>query len=103
MSGKILYFKPMIKITEILNYGGSCPFQLDALTDDDRRIYGRYRGGSIRVYVGKNVDLTDDGVIDGHLYFYNLIGGEFDGTISLEEFKEETKSVLDWSETNNKQ
>ena len=93
----------MIKITKILNYGGSCPFQIDALTDDNRRIYGRYRGGNIIVYVGKNGDLTDDGVIDGHLYFSNLIGGKFDGYMSLEEFKQETKSVLDWSETNNKQ
>ena len=90
----------MIKITKILNYGGACPFQIDALTDDNRRIYGRYRHGYLRVYIRKTGDLTDDGVIDGRLYFSNFIGGKFDGYMSLAEFKEETKNVLDWSETN---
>jgi hypothetical protein len=90
----------MIKITKILNYGGACPFQIDALTDDNRRIYGKYRSGCVRVYVSRTGDLTDDGATDGDLYFLNLVGGEFDGYMSLEEFKKETKYVLDWSETN---
>lgn len=88
----------MIKITKILGHGGVCPFQLDALTDDNRRIYGRYRGGHLRVYVSKTGDLTEDGAIDGDLYFSNLIGGRYDGYISLEEFKYFTFSVIDWSE-----
>lgn len=88
----------MIKITKIIGHGGACPFQIDALTDDNRRIYGRYRGGRIRVYVSKTGDLTEDGAIDGDLYFSNLIGGQYDGYISLEEFKDETKAVIDWSE-----
>ncbi len=86
----------MIKIKEILNYGGACPFQIDALTDDNRRIYGRYRGGRVRVYISRTGDLTEDGAVDGDLHFSNLVGGEYDGYMSLEEFKEETKSVLDW-------
>ena len=63
----------MIKITKIIGHGGACPFQLDALTDDNRRIYGRYRGGRIRVYVSKTGDLTDDGAVDGDLYFSNMM------------------------------
>jgi len=90
----------MIKITKILNYGGACPFQIDALTDDNRRIYGRYRHGYLRVYIGKNGDLTDDGVIDGRLIFQEDNGNPHDGYMNLEEFKEKTKNVLDWSETN---
>jgi len=86
----------MIKIKEILNYGGACPFQIDALTDDNRRIYGRYRYGRVRVYVGKTGDLTEDAAVDGDLLFSNLVGGEYDGYMSLEEFKEETKGILDW-------
>ena len=103
MSGKILYPKPMIKITEILNYGGSCPFQIDALTDDNRRIYGKYRNGYLRVYISKTGDLTDDGAVDGDLIFRQDIGGPCDGYMSLEEFKDKTKHDFDWSEINNKQ
>ena len=89
----------MIKITKILGYGGSCPFQIDALTDDNRKIYGRYRGGRVRVYIGKTGDLTDDAAIHADLYFSNIVGSEFDGYMNLEEFKEETQSVIDWSDT----
>lgn len=49
--------RQVIKIAKILNHGGSCPFQIDALTDDDRLIYGRYRHGYLRVYIGKAGDL----------------------------------------------
>jgi hypothetical protein len=90
----------MIKISEILNYGGTCPFQIDALTNDNRRIYGRYRHGYVRVYISKTDDLTDDVVIDGDLIYRHDTGRPYDGYMSLEEFKEKTKSVLDWSETN---
>ena len=90
----------MIKITKILNYGGACPFQINALTDDNRIIYGRYRGGSIKVYIGKNGDLTDDEVIDGRLIFQEDNGDPNDGYMRLTDFKYKTKSVLDWSETN---
>jgi len=56
--------QPMIKITKILNYGGACPFQIDALI------------------------------------FQEDNGNPHDGYMTLEEFKEKTKNVLDWSETN---
>lgn len=91
----------MIKITKILNYGGSCPFQIDALTDDDRRIYGRYRHGYLRVYISKTGDLTDNGAVNGDLIDRHDTGRPHDGYMSLEEFKEKTKSVLDWSDINN--
>jgi hypothetical protein len=90
----------MIKISEILNYGGACPFQIDALTNDNRRIYGRYRHGYVRVYISKTGDLTDDAAIDGDLIYRHDTGRPYDGYISLEEFKEKTKHILDWSETN---
>lgn len=88
----------MIKIIKIINRGGSCPFQIDALTDDDRMVYGRYRYGGIRVYIGEAGDLSEDAALDGELLFEAVAGGALDGTMTLEEFKEHTKETLDFSE-----
>lgn len=88
----------MIKITRILNSGGYCPFQIDALTDDNRLIYGRYRHGRLSVRIGPVGDLSEYAAVDGELLLSERIGGEYDGHMSLEQFKENTKEVLDFSE-----
>ncbi len=88
----------MIKITKILGYGGACPFQIDALTDDDRLIYGRYRNGYLRVRIGKTGDLSEDAAVLGDLIFQKDLGRPFHGYMSLEEFKNHTKETLDFSE-----
>lgn len=88
----------MIKIKTILNHGGSCPFQIDALTDDDRMIYGRYRGGRVRVYIGEVGDLSEDAAVDGELIFIKDLGRPLSGSMALEEFKDHTKTTLDFSE-----
>ncbi len=69
----------MIKITKILGYGGACPFQIDALTSDDRLIYGRYRNGYLRVRIGKTGDLSEDAAVGGERIFLKSVGGTFDG------------------------
>lgn len=88
----------MIKITRILNSGGSCPFQIDALTGDNRMIYGRYRWGHLAVRVGKPGDLSEYAAVDGELVLQKDVGGPYDGYMSLEEFKNHTKETLDFSE-----
>lgn len=88
----------MIKIQTIIGHGGACPFQIDALTDDNRRIYGRYRHGYLRVYISKTGDLTESGAIDGDLLYGEDTGRMYDGYMSLDEFKEKTSGVFDWSE-----
>lgn len=88
----------MVKITKIINHGGACPFQIDALTDDGRMIYGRYRHGYLRVYIGKLGDFSEFAAVDGDLIFQADVGGPLDGCMTLEEFKEYTKETLDFSE-----
>lgn len=89
----------MIKIKTILNHGGICPFQIDALTDDGRMIYGRYRWGRLAVYVGQIGDLSEYAGVNGELIFWNSkLGSSLDGCMSLEEFKDHTKETLDFSE-----
>lgn len=86
----------MIKITKIINHGGSCPFQIDASTDDDRMIYGRYRHGYLRVYIGRSGDFSEFAAVEGDLVFRADLGGPHYGTMTLEEFKEYTKEALDF-------
>ena len=88
----------MFKIKTILGYGGSCPFQIDALTDDDRMIYGRYRGGKLSVYIGKTGDLSEDAAVCGERIFFKYFDEMFNGSMTLEEFQNETKETLDFSE-----
>lgn len=88
----------MIKITKILGHGGACPFQIDALTDDDRLIYGRYRWGHLTVRIGKAGDHSEYAAVDGEMILIKDVGHPLDGYMNLEEFKEETKETLDFSE-----
>ncbi|MBV6512550.1 MAG: hypothetical protein FMNOHCHN_02058 [Ignavibacteriaceae bacterium] len=88
----------MIKITKILNHGGICPFQIDALTNDNRLIYGRYRGGRLSVYIGEAGNLAEDSALFGERVFFKDFGKPLDGCMDLAEFKEETKETLDFSE-----
>jgi len=88
----------MIKITKILNHGGACPFQIDALTNDDRLIYGRYRWGCLTVQIGKTGDFSDDAAVGGEKILIKDVGHTLDGCMDLAEFKEKTKEVLDFSE-----
>lgn len=90
--------QPMIKITKILNHGGSCPFQIDALTNDDRLIYGRYRHGRLSIRIGKTGDFSENAGVIGEEIFGERIGDNYDGCMDMEEFKEQTKTVLDFSE-----
>jgi len=88
----------MIKITKIINHGGFCPFQIDALTNDDRMIYGRYRWGHLRVTIGKVGDHSEYAAVDGEQIFAKDVGPQFCGDMTLQEFKEHTKETLDFSE-----
>jgi hypothetical protein len=88
----------MIKITKILGYGGACPFQIEALTDDDRLIYGRYRGGRLSVHIGEAGNLAEDSALFGERIVFKDFGKPFDGYMSLEEFQNHTKETLDFSE-----
>lgn len=88
----------MIKIKTILNHGGACPFQIDALTSDGRMIYGRYRFGNLSVQIGEAGDHSEYAAVRGEEILRKKVGGEYDGSMDLETFKEHTKTTLDFSE-----
>ena len=63
----------MINVKTVLNHGGSCPFQLEGLTDWDEKVYVRYRGGWLRVEVNEKTvfskcigeNETDESLLEG--------------------------------------
>lgn len=41
----------MIIVKEIINFGGVCPFQVEAKTDKGEELYARYRWGKLRIEI----------------------------------------------------
>ena len=68
----------MIKIKELLSYGGACPYQLEAITYDDKWLYIRYRYGVLSYVVANSEkEWMDNDCID---YDYSeAIGDGMDG------------------------
>ena len=68
----------MIKIKKLLNYGGACPYQLEAITSDDKWLYIRYRYGVLNYVVANSAkEWMDNNCID---YDYSeAIGDGMDG------------------------
>ena len=44
----------MIVIKKLLSYGGACPYQLEAITTDDKWLYIRYRSGILSYVVANS-------------------------------------------------
>jgi len=71
-----------VKIKKILEEGGAAPYQLEALTEDNRKIYLRYRGGYL------SWGFLNKGEIVPHPYtFREKIGDDYDGSADDELFK----------------
>ena len=69
----------MIKIKTILLAGGACPYQLEALTDDGKWLYIRYRNGMLRYVVAENSTQWIKSKKDAWYSFSKKIGEDFDG------------------------
>lgn len=68
----------MIKIKELLSYGGACPYQLEAITTDNKWLYIRYRYGMLSYVVANSEkEWMDNDCIE---YDYSeQIGNKMDG------------------------
>lgn len=110
-------------ITKIGMCGGACPFQVEALTDDGKEVYARFRSGFLRVDIdgvtiyAKQLDYGEDE--DHSIEFYKstglneeqaksaqrsnelmklMNGGyvSYLGTMSYEQLVEATKGYIEW-------
>ena len=67
----------MIVIKKLISYGGACPYQLEAITDDDKWLYIRYRWGILSYVVADSEEIWMNGPYD---YTYReKVGTEYDG------------------------
>lgn len=60
----------------------SCPSQWDGITDDNRKVYYRYRWGCLKVTVGAVNDMSEFAGVCGRKIFYAELSDGFDGTLS---------------------
>jgi len=68
----------MIKIKELISYGGACPYQLEAITEDDKWLYIRYRHGVLSYVVANSEkEWMDNDCIEYD--FSEQIGDKMDG------------------------
>lgn len=81
----------MIKIKEIIESGGACPYQLVANTECGKRIYLRYRNGRLRWGF-----LTDHEITPNKYEFDKKIGEDLDGFPDDEIFKKVLDSSIEF-------
>jgi hypothetical protein len=68
----------MIVIKKFISYGGACPYQLEAITEDNRWLYIRYRHGVLSYVVANSAkEWMDNDCID--FDYRQGIGDAFDG------------------------
>lgn len=70
----------MIKIKRLLSYGGACPYQLEAITTDDKWLYIRYRHGVLSCSLADSREKWMKDLNDEKFEFYReSIGEPLDG------------------------
>lgn len=70
----------MIIIKKLLSYGGACPYQLEAITSDDKWLYIRYRHGILSYVIADDMESWSIGDYDWD--YIEQIGNKRDGYAS---------------------
>ena len=84
----------MITVTKAERTCSACPAQWDALTDDDREVYVRYRHGWLTVSVGDPGDHSEFAGVRGAEIVCENLGSS--GFLSYNDLKEFTKDAIRW-------
>ena len=87
----------MIKIKQLVKTCEACPAQWEGYTDDDRKVYVRYRWGHLSVRLGDIGDTAEFAGIRGEEIFGKQIGEDLHGVMSYDELKELTKDIIQWA------
>lgn len=75
-------------IKNLLCTCGACPSQWDAITDDGRAVYIRYRHGTLRLHVGAHGDTTPFAAVKADpLHVWPDIGDSLDGMMTEDELQ----------------
>lgn len=89
----------MIIVKEIKMTCGACPSQWEGTTDDDRRVYVRYRYGRLSVKMGPPGNHDEWAGVRGDEIFADTLGGNLDGVLTYDELGQMTAHLIQWPET----
>jgi len=87
-----------MKIIKVTQTCTACPSQWDAVTDDNRIVYIRYRWGHLTISVGEPNDTDEWAGVNGRVIFAESIGDSFDGFMTYTQLTEYTRKLIDWPE-----
>lgn len=82
-----------VKIKTITSSGGACPYQLEAITEDDKYLYLRYRGGRLRAGVSDN-ESSFGHTSESYNIINKQIGHQLDGSADPELFSEHLRDLI---------
>ena len=82
-----------MKVISIEQTCGACPSQWEGITDDNRRVYVRYRWGNLSVRVGEIDDMQEFAAVRGNEVFALAHG---DGFLEYSELVKLTKGEIEW-------
>ncbi len=80
----------MITVVSCEQTTTACPTQWEGKTDDGQRVYARYRGGRLAVYVGTDYPIA------AHRMFELSFGHPLDGSLNGATLAALTKDALTW-------
>jgi hypothetical protein len=89
----------MPRVIELGQTCQACPSQWKGMTDDDRRVYVRYRWGCLSVRLGAVADHGEFAAVNGEEIYCEQIGEDFDGAISETEMKDATEHAVEWADS----
>lgn len=76
----------------------ACPAQWEGMLEDGRALYARYRGGLLRVGIGKNVEGAHTNSFPKAALYCEHIGDGLDGFMSFEELRTHLYGLLEFPE-----
>lgn len=85
-----------LKLVSMTQTCWGCPSQWDAMTDDGRQVYIRYRWGCLSVRVGKPGDMTEYAGVRGEPFIDEQHGDGLDGIMSTETLIRVCGSRVEW-------
>jgi len=88
-----------LKLVSLTQTCGACPSQWNAMTDDGRQVYIRYRWGYLSVCVGEAGDTTEYAGVRGDPFFGEQHGDLLEGVRATEELMEVCGSRIEWPNT----
>jgi hypothetical protein len=90
----------MIYIAKVESEGGGCPYQVEAITDDGRRIYVRYRFGTLKIEISPVGSSALEYAKSGEWQeiFRLQTGDKEAGFMTYAEMKRHTAGAIQWPE-----